>query len=185
MSPILGVWASAQQRASIVGSYDSIASGAGSVGGITFSSIPQTYQHLQLRCLVRSTSANPDYFFMRFNGSASSYYTGHYLTGDGSTAFAQENPTTRSDLITSSRTPGTGQTSNVFSGIIIDILDYTNANKNKTVRILGGYDANGSGTLSLSSGLWMNTSAITSIALAGFAGGIETNSYWSLYGIKG
>ena len=49
------------------GSYESIASTNGSVGGATFTSIPQTYTHLQLRIITKSQGAAPDFYNWRFN----------------------------------------------------------------------------------------------------------------------
>jgi hypothetical protein len=64
-------------------------------------------------------------------------------------------------------------------------LDYTNTNKNKVYRTLGGFDANGSGEQGLFSGLWMSTSAITSIDLITNSGSWTSSSSFALYGIKG
>jgi hypothetical protein len=74
-------------------------------------------------------------------------------------------------------------TSNTYGVFIIDILDYANTNKYKTVRTLGGYDANGSGVVSLRSNSWRNTSAITSVKF--YTGGTTSDSRFALYGIKG
>jgi hypothetical protein len=74
-------------------------------------------------------------------------------------------------------------TASVFGGIVIDILDYANTNKYKTMRTLSGYDANGSGNVGLFSGLWMNTAAVTSINLLTFYDQYATYSSFALYGI--
>jgi len=58
---------------------------------------------------------------------------------------------------------------------------------------LQGFDANGTvgtgslgGTIALSSGLWMNTAAVTSMSISMIDGtAFNTNSRFSLYGIKG
>jgi hypothetical protein len=67
---------------------------------------------------------------------------------------------------------------------IIDILDYANTNKYKTARSLRGYDANGSGNMSLISGLWMNTAAISNITLTARGGSVDQYTTFALYGIK-
>jgi hypothetical protein len=67
---------------------------------------------------------------------------------------------------------------------IIDIHDYASTTKNKTTRMFGGIDKNGSGEVSLFSGLWRNTSAITSINIYMSSGNWTTDSTFSLYGIK-
>jgi hypothetical protein len=69
---------------------------------------------------------------------------------------------------------------------IFDLLDYGNVSKNKTVRILTGIDTNGGGYMNLSSGLWRNTSAVSSITIAPFNTGttLATNASFALYGVK-
>jgi hypothetical protein len=76
---------------------------------------------------------------------------------------------------------------NIFSGFVIDILDYANTNKYKTIRYLSGYDANGSGRVGLGSGSWRSTSAVTSITLQGleYSSNYKQYSSFALYGIKG
>jgi hypothetical protein len=66
----------------------------------------------------------------------------------------------------------------------MDILDYANTNKFKTTRTLTGSDLNGSGVVSLDSGSWRSTSAITSITFTARANLINTYSSFALYGIK-
>jgi hypothetical protein len=69
---------------------------------------------------------------------------------------------------------------------VVDILDYANTNKYKTVRSLGGIDNNGSGFLMYNSGLWMNTSAITSLSFTFDSPNTFTEyTQFALFGIKG
>jgi hypothetical protein len=68
---------------------------------------------------------------------------------------------------------------------IIDIHDYASTTKNKTVRIWTGDDRNGSGRTALSSGLWMNTSAINRVDITTASGNWTTASTIALYGMKG
>jgi hypothetical protein len=80
--------------------------------------------------------------------------------------------------------PTNSAAANVFGAGIIDILDYADTNKYKTVRALSGTDNNGSGDIILGSGLYQQTTAITSITLE--ANGVNwlTNSSFALYGIR-
>ena len=159
---------------------------SGGSNGITFSSIPSTYTHLQLRVQIKATSSGTDWFFIRFNGvDTSSNYYGHWLYGNGSSALTSApNPPSNTSAMVLGNTPGTAAT-NIFGSFVIDILDYTSTNKNKVIRGLGGYDANGSGTMGLISGLALNTSAITSITIGGYNASMGQNSVFTLYGIKG
>lgn len=192
MSPILGIWASSIQPSLSAGSFESIATvtvGAGGTSSITFTSIPQTYTHLQLRWMVRSTYADvTSWQNMTFNAAFNSGTTGyvdHYLRGNGSTASSGfEN---LQNKINYGESTGANSGANMFGVGIIDILDYSNTNKNKTVRMLDGHDQNGSGAIFLRSGLWASTSAITSIYLGNsdYSANFAQYSSYALYGIKG
>jgi hypothetical protein len=49
---------------------------------------------------------------------------------------------------------------------------------------LGGTAISGDKGVGLYTALWMNTSAVSSITLAGFTGNLAAGSRFSLYGIK-
>ena len=165
-------------------SFESIATatGTGSSFTITFNNIPQTYSHLQLRVVGKiTTTANPDFFSIRFNGVTTSTYANHRMTGDGSSVFAASNA--NNDKIADIG-DAVGTTANIVGVSIIDIHDYTSTTKNKTVRSINGNDRNGAGRISLSSGFLNSTSAVTSISL--IAGqNFDTNTVVALYGIRG
>ena len=168
-------------------SYESIATvnlSSGDSGSITFSSIPQTYKHLQFRVLGRDNrAAVGNTVRWQFNGDTGNNYASHGVYGDGSTAAAY-NLTTDYGVLTS--LTSANATSGVFGAFIMDIFDYTNTNKYKTTRTLQGYDNNGSGDIELISGLWMNTSAINQIAIRfNSATALKQYSYLALYGVKG
>jgi hypothetical protein len=81
---------------------------------------------------------------------------------------------------------GATASANVFGVGITDVLDYTNTNKNKVLRNLGGVDNNGSGRVAMTSGMWLNTNAITSITLVPSVGtSFNEYSQFALYGIQG
>jgi hypothetical protein len=185
LSPILGIWASAQQAALLANSYESIATttvGSTPVASITFSSIPATYNHLQFRLITRTNrNTAEDGFRITINGDTNtSNYRSHVLYGDGASVVAQ--------AITGVGWAGyypTNSSSSVFGAGIMDFLDYANTNKAKTMRHLGGYDANGSGYSVFSSSLWTSTSAINSIVFTFDSGSSFTQySQLALYGVK-
>jgi hypothetical protein len=166
---------------------------------ITFSSIPSTYRHLQLRAVTRSslnnTSIGQSQYKIQFNGDTGANYSWHTLLGNGSTVSGNQTGTSQNQI------PGDqpwGNPNSLGSGrslspTIIDILDYQNTNKNKTIRIMMGFDVNSTSTnqaFTFRSGAWYNTSAITSITLDATAGAFSdapfgANTQWALYGIKG
>jgi hypothetical protein len=187
MAPILGIWASGTTP-SKQNSYESIATvNAGGSSTATFSSIPSTYTHLQIRAFSRQTGAVSNASnSLNFNGdSSSSNYAIHRLSGNGSSASADGFATGSFGYIFLSGIAGASDTANVFSGQITDILDYANTNKYKTVRNMSAYDGNGSGAIYFSSGLWLSTAAITTITLTTQSGNFATGSSFALYGIKG
>jgi hypothetical protein len=174
----------------VTNSYESIATvtvGAGGQSSVTFSSIPSTYKHLQLRCSLKTsrTSSNLSSTPITFNGDTGTNYTSHDIEGNGSSASASA--ATSQPAIDVGRVAGNNSAANIFGFEIIDILDYANTNKYKTLRMLNGYDANGSGVVALCSGLWLNTAAISSITFGTpyDATGYLQYSSFALYGIKG
>lgn len=188
MSPILGIFASQGRVAA--NSYESISTttvGAGGASTVTFSSIPSTYKHFQVRGLIRgSRVSSNDILGVQFNGdSSSSNYVSHRLIGDGSTAAASSTASGAYSLNWVSDFPAANATASVFGTLVFDLLDYATSNKNRVGRTLSGYDANGSGSSWLTSQLWINTSSITSITfLPVFGSGFAQHSQFALYGIK-
>jgi hypothetical protein len=176
-------------------SFESIATatGTGSSGTITFSSIPGTYKALQIRALTKGTATTgPTYnMSMRFNSDTTdTNYVNHYLRGNGTTASAGQFGSSTDGFVigytTVSRTSAPDLT-NIFGTNLIDIIDYASTSKYKTARSFFGADLNdtsGSGIVGLQSGLWMSTAAISSITLTIGASFWTTTSTFALYGIK-
>lgn len=169
-------------------SFESIATftANGTVATYTFSSIPSTYKSLQIRFLGRNTfgvdtgSGNAQ---ILFNSDSSASYVAHFLVGDGTSAYGNNN--TGATALDAPIVVGGGNTSNVFGGSIIDIIDYASTSKFKTAKIFSGFDKNGSnGLIQLSSGLWRSTAAISSISVRSSSANWETGSVIALYGIK-
>lgn len=185
----LGILATA--GAGTAGAYDLIATavGTGSSGTITFSSIPQSYKHLEIRFTGRTTTSEGLIIAgnLRFNGDAGTNYAGHFLQSTGFTPETSSN-TSRSDILIQKFIPQNLNTVGSFAGGVFSFLDYSSTVKNKTV--LGLYGSmNGStatfdSILKLQSGLWMNTAAMTSITFT-IANNFTTSSRFSLYGIRG
>jgi hypothetical protein len=155
--------------------------GVGGSATITFSSIPQEYEHLQIRVMCQINIGDAD-FGIRFNSDTGSNYTKHqvYTYGSGT-------PIATGTASTSSIPGGVSysNTANTFGVAVIDILDYANTSKYKTTRVLTGSDANGSGFIFYRSGVWMNTNAISSISLIQTSGSsFQQYSSFALYGIK-
>ena len=168
-------------------SYESIqtVSLSGSQATVSFTSIPSTYKHLQVRLIAKTDRAlNRDGIKVTYNSDTSTSYVSHYLYGDGATAGAGYDYAAAFAGIY--RAAGNSSATNTFGAIVYDILDYANTNKNKTGRYLGGLDVNGAGEMYLGSTLFLKTDVISSIT---FAPSVGTNflqySSFALYGIKG
>lgn len=195
MSPLLETLANGSAfgyrslSAATATSFESIATatGTGSAGTITFTSIPSTYQHLQVRILVRDTSTGGGDLNLRmqFNSDTGSNYVDHNLRGDGSTVvaggFAGNDRAVVRNFIPDSSSSNT----TMYGAAIVDIHDYASTSKYKTIRTLAGKDRNGSGLLIMGSNLWMSTSAITSITFTPDGTAYATGSTFALYGVKG
>ena len=167
----------------VAGDYESISTvtvGAGGSSSISFSSIPSTYQHLQIRVLARSTrGSTDDDLKMTLNGATTNYYR-HEVYGTGSAVSAYASSGTAIEV---GHLTGSTSAANYFAATVIDILDYANTNKNKTSRSLTG--AMDLDRVKFMSGGWFNTSAITSISLTAGGGNLAQYSSFALYGIKG
>lgn len=209
MSPILGAQGGLSARSfglfgavAAAGDFESIATvtvGLGGASSIDFTSIPSTYKHLQIRAIHRITTSTfytGDCFMRVGNGSidSGSNYANHQLYGDGASVSANGGGSRTSVLgYGAYNSVGSLGYANTFAATIVDILDYANTSKYKTMRFFGGREMNSSNTdgrVFLESGLWMNTSAISNISFYALDGGGSSSNFsqyssFALYGIKG
>lgn len=166
-------------------SFESIATatvGSGGSTSVSFTSIPSTYTHLQIRSSFTTSTAG-QVISVRLNSDTGSNYLLHSLIGNGSAASVNV-ATSQPYATIFGRLVGTFTTNPTV--VVTDILDYINTNKNKTLRSLGGADNNGSGEVNFISSLWLNTAAVTSIEISPYNGAVKFNEYshFALYGIK-
>ena len=173
------------------GLYESIATGTGNgtSATIVFSSIPSTFTHLQIRGIGRNTSNNNTFDRMRitFNSDSGTNYSLHELYTVNGTAYATATANA-SAMYGFNISYGGSSYANVFGAGVIDILDYANTGKYKTLRSLGGVDVNSTSLdegSNFASGSWRSTSAISTITLNSAAGFWATGTHFALYGIKG
>ena len=170
----------------VASSYESIATatGTGSSGTITFSSIPSTFKHLQIRGIMRTdeAGATTTNCYITVNGVTGTSYAYHILRGNGSTAIASGGAST--GFTFPGNATGAAATASVMGVLIADVLDYGSTTKNKTLRYFTGFDNNGSGEVYISSGLYNSTSAISSIEIKTSSNNWTTATTFALYGIK-
>ena len=180
LSPLTGFVSIATQT--VVGS---------STSSITFSSIPNSYKHLQIRVLARGNLSNYyDAVSFRYNGDNGANYFRHTILADGvnvpqSYGYANETKAFMGYI------PGANANGNLYGPATIDILDYTNTSKYKTAFAKYGANNNTAGSAGylytgITSCAWANTSAINSINMFIDAGTFfAAGSTFALYGIQG
>jgi hypothetical protein len=142
---------------------------------------------LQIRGIGKSDRANIyDNISIQFNGDTTTTdYTSHLFQGDGAAISIQSYPQNIPYVGIANVLGGDSVNANLFGAFIIDILDYTNVNKYKTTRTIGGVENSGSGVVGLTSGLWNVPDAISSIFIKAQNGtNLKTYTNIALYGIK-
>ena len=155
----------------------------GSQASVTFSDLGDyaaDYQHLQLRLTTRTDRENPiDNMRLNFNGDTGSNYRHHWLLGDGGSVTSSTIASTNIELY---RSAAATAASGIFGANVVDILDPFSANKNTVIRNLAGITT-AANEVRLQSGLWVNTAALTTIAIStGWQ--FIAGSRFSLYGLK-
>lgn len=160
-----------------------------SAASVTFSGLDAYaalgYTNLQIRAVGRSNRASSlEYVKVTFNGDTGTNYSWHQMYGDGASVYPLAGATQSAMNIT--RFTSTNADANAFGAIICDILDPFETTKYTTIRAIGGAHADTSNReVSISSGSWRNTAAVTSVTLT-VGGGTSFNSAtrFSLYGSK-
>jgi hypothetical protein len=189
--PILGTIASSKASAVSGPGYEALISYVvpSDTGAVTLSSIPTTYQHLEVWVLGstnRGTFANDTFSieinggtvtrsqWIGYDGSAIAYYYGASNGYYGITTGASAN-----------------YNSNAQGGGILRINDYANTTTGKTYLSISGYATNSTSTAlysqpNVTTGIWNTSNAITSLTFKpGNASNIVAGSKFWIYGIKG
>jgi hypothetical protein len=156
---------------------------------VTFSSIPDSYAHLQLRCNMKSERYNSfvDGLRVQFNSdTGAAGYGYHWMAGRDSTpaAWGLEDTYLNLQGMLAARTSGGVTEAANFGTAIIDILDYADdGGKNTTVMALLGTSLDWL-DVNLQSGYWDNKDAVHTITLDQVNGPtFVRGSEFTLYGI--
>jgi hypothetical protein len=153
--------------------------GASGASSVTFNNIPSTYTHLQIRYFATKTANGS--LYLTFNGNTTGgNYRRHSLYADG-TNIGSETPGAGSNSVDVQ----CGNTAGSFGMGTIDILEYANTNKNKSFRVSTARDNNGTGLIWFTSGVWFQTTTISSITFTPDSTNLSEFSQFALYGIKG
>ena len=194
--PILGVIASSQQVAASSGFY-SIASHtfSGSTSSVTFSSIPQTYRHLQINITAKSTYNDLggfSYILGTVNGDTGNNYEDNRLVGRSTSSFAGGTAYQAYLWLFGSAVTGASSLANFFGAGYLKVSDYTKTDRYKEWFSLNGLDTNGignggsgigAGSTWIQTSKWANTAAINSLTFANDVGNFASGSKISIYGI--
>ena len=154
--------------------------GAGGTGTITFNNIPSNYSHLQLRGIMRGNTQEIVRVYL--NNDSAANWSAHMFYSAGSGAFGVNGVASTGYYLT--RSVGVSTGANIFTALILDILDYTNTNKYKTAKNMYGWDANGTGFVGFESANWMSTAAVNRLDLVANGYLFQQYSHFALYGIK-
>jgi hypothetical protein len=145
---------------------------------ITFSSIPATYTDLRL-ILTGTPSVDGSNFYMQFNGITTTTYSSTILYGNHGPAVGTFTLTSQPQFWL-----GFESSNTLDSTVDINIFSYAGST-NKTIFTAESSDTNIVGQISLTSGLWRSTAAITSIRLFVYnSGNYNAGTVATLYGIK-
>jgi hypothetical protein len=161
---------------------------------VTFSAIPGTFKHLQLKITAASEASEAfAYLSLEFNGDSGSNYATQAINGNNSSVSAfinssslPGNPTTEKIIAV----PGASALANAGGTVVIDIPSYAQTTFLKAATVAGGgvlgSSLSGSNMFTYTSLLvWDNTAAITSIVIALVDGSnFVAGSEFTLYGFN-
>jgi hypothetical protein len=145
---------------------------------VSFTSIAAGYRDLVLVISARETATSgSNNCYLRFNGDSGSNYSMVRMTGDGSSP--------QSDTVSSVTFAGwafiENSSTNNFTPIIYNIMDYSATDKHKTVL---GRGAGASNFVTATASRWANTSAITAVEVRPSSTSFAAGSTFALYGVS-
>jgi hypothetical protein len=156
---------------------------------VSFTSIPSTYTHLQLRWNARSTYAgtSSSIYFIINNKTAATDWSHHELYASGTGALSRNSAASTNSPILPAAIPANTGLANTYGVGIIDIADYTNTTKRKVFRAFYGQNQNATtqGVVGIGGGQPITlavTDPITQLDLY-FDGNGAIGSSFNLYGI--
>lgn len=187
--------------ASAIASFESIQTvqvASGTSATLVFSSIPQTYKHLQIRGIIGSAYSNSGTggsgVAVQFNaatGSGRTDYVRGVIVSNGSTPSSQLAAGTWGGYLTASWNNVNSTGTNTYCPVIIDIYNYSSTTLNKTAFIKNGFETSSASTnrnVMFGGFAWNSTAAIDTITFDQSAwigdGFFRAGSKLSLYGVK-
>jgi hypothetical protein len=167
---------------------------------VSFTSIPNTYKHLQVWGSVADGRTGAPYSSTNItfnNDTSTSYWSGYIQTDVRSAApFAGSWGTNTFGSAFYAQSPGASTSqggwvsnSNIVGTLFLDIMDYSDTSKRTTFSSRSGFTDNSGGHSirsinTLDIGFWNNTAAVNTITFQAGTGSWRSGSI-SLYGVKG
>jgi hypothetical protein len=148
---------------------------------VTFSSIPQTFQHLQLSMSLKSAyaSSGGDYLYVRFNSETSSANQAEMILISNGASLSVLNA---SGHMQTRRIPAALDNAVMYGSVQVTIIDYANANKRHNLLIRSGSLEPTRATIG--GGMVTNTNdAVDTIQIIAPNGSLVRGSVLTLYGL--
>ena len=177
---------------SVIPAFESIASTllGTTTSVVTFSSIPSTFKHLQIRIVGRSDNGSSDRepVNIKFNNDNSSIYAINSMGSGGNSGASASSLTGLTGTFNlfggSSTMTGPAQNSNNFGASIIDLVAYQQSSINHTVRSFSGQSYNTTDRMTFIGGIYEDGTAVNRLDIY-TTGNWVSKTRISLYGIKG
>lgn len=154
-----------------------------SEGTFDVQSISGSYKHLLiiLNARMAATNAGSRAINMRFNNDATSIYDTQYVQVNNTTVTGAIAPAASSIAV--GLCPGSDATANRFGANRIEVLDYTNAARQKTVTFHANTMSDGTTATftRIGGGQWRSTAAITRVQLIEAGGNFAAGSRLTIY----
>ncbi len=157
---------------------------AAAAASVTFSSIPGTYNHLQLTAVAQSSDASTDQFLVQFNGDTAGHYGAlrYAWNGSGAGQSTGSGMTSAQSSSSGDLAPNTGIESSL---LVLDIPYYANTTFQKICLWNSGFTTQSAGgTQFVAMVAWNSSAAITSMKVYTSSGdNFIAGSAFYLYGI--
>jgi hypothetical protein len=149
-----------------------------SAAAINITSIPQTYTDLVFSAVFQGSTVGENVTFRINNVSGSVYGVNSIIGGNGSVTFSSAN-----NNLTEANIGNSGQ--GAWSGLLMDIQDYTNTDINRTVQYTLGQLGTTSSNTFIRQGVWSsnNSTALTSLQF-GISNNWAAGTSVTMWGIK-
>ena len=153
---------------------------------LSFTNIPQDYLDLLFLISVRGSRTDlEDQFEIRFNSSGFDYGAYEFVRFTGDTGGAQTSKNSANDVdISVDAVPANSEVTGNFGNTAMYVSGYTTS-EDKAVSVDAGRGLTGFGDyVSLATGTYIKTSAITSVHIRVGGGNLLTDSEVQVYGIS-